>query len=102
VIVDRIPGKAEPQHRSSRYLVGALDLRHEEAVGVGGGALGGRRGARAEELVGGVERDEDHGGGAGDLDLPAGREEEPEHRRGGRRRRTCSRSGRHAGCDEAD
>jgi hypothetical protein len=102
VIVDRIPGKAEPQHRSSRYLVGALDLRHEEAVGVGGGALGGRRGARAEELVGGVERDEDHGGGAGDLDLPAGREEEPKRRRGRRWRRTCSRSGRHAGCDEAD
>jgi hypothetical protein len=77
--VAQIPRK--PKQKRSRYLVGGVELPHEEPVG---GVAPRLRGARAEELVGGVERDEDHRGGAGDLDLPAGREEEPErrHRRG--------------------
>lgn len=57
---------------------------------VGGGRGGG---ARGEELEGGVERDEDHGRGAGDLDLPAGGEEEPERRRRRLRRHGGGRGG---------
>lgn len=58
------------------YLVGAVEVPREgEVVGARG------RGARAEELVGGVERDDEHGRGAGDLDLPARGQEEPERRR---------------------
>lgn len=81
------PPQKKPQSQSPRYLVGAVEVPHEEeVVPGGGGSPSRRRGARGEQLVRGVERDEDHRGGAGDLDLPAGREEEPERRRRRRRR----------------